>query len=421
MRIRSLMIDFERTEMIQPVSIDDASARLREWVSRWRDSSVEREELVGLRECSGRMLAYAVAVDRPLPPYHRVMMDGVAVREDDWNAGRREFVLTGVMPAGCGELVEMARGTAVEVMTGSVCPLPPEEMVVVPVECLAGGMPAIGDKLEVNTDAGFELAVGAFIHRRGVDAAAGDTILDRGTVIGPAEVGILASCGIDCVRVRPMVKVAVISTGDELVEVDEQPEDFQIRRSNDVVIDAFVRGMGAEVLMVKNASDQRQELATVINECAELVDLVIFSGGASKGSRDFVPELLTARCGSALFQSVRQRPGKPFGVWDGGDTLFCALPGNPASVMACLCRHVGPLIRRMMGLSEARMKRRYTGDGASGVFRILKPVKAVDGHMVEPLELNNSGDFAGLAGLAGFVELPEDNESDTEVVFYPVN
>ncbi|QQL44851.1 molybdopterin molybdotransferase MoeA [Sulfuriroseicoccus oceanibius] len=405
------------------ISIDEADDQLQHWVERWREAAIERDESVPLAKAMGRRLAQAVAADRPLPPYDRVMMDGVVVRADDWRSGLREFQLVWTQAAGAAPRAGVPSGCAVEVMTGAVCPLAPAEAVVVPVERLVGGIPAAGGLVVADAGSVADLEPGRFVHPCGADAAAGATLLDVGAMVGPSELGILASCGIENVRVARQIRVAVVSTGDELVAVGDQPEAHQIRRSNDVVISGFATKHGAKLIRCDHVADERAELVSLVAMLDGLADVVLFSGGVSMGRRDHVPSVLGDRCGEPLFHGVRQRPGKPFGVWDGGSTLFCALPGNPVSVLACLCRHVGPLLAAMSGAPAAVATCELDAPIAPlPDFGLLKPVAAVAEDRVAPLVMRNSGDFAGIGGLAGFVELPAAGESvaaGTRLHFYP--
>lgn len=405
------------------IDIGGASRFLSGWAAEWRGARGIEDEVVELSAANSRVLTRPVTVDRPLPPYHRVMMDGVAVCVDDWSRGKTEYCLVASRPAGDGSSMTLDAGEAVEVMTGSVCPGEPNERVIIPVERLLQGMPVLGEQLEIENSALSDIVAGDFIHREGVDAQPGDLLVNAGSRLGPAELGLIASCGVSRVRVNRKIKVAVITTGDELVDIDDQPEPHQIRRSNDVSIVAFAKAAGAEVVLVRHIGDEREDLATLISEVAALADVVLISGGASKGSRDHVPSVLSDRCGAPLFHGVRQRPGKPFGVWDGGQVLFCALPGNPVSVLACLCRHVGPLFKAMEGGWRGPAKRTLEGEVSTESFGLLKPVAELGRGAVEVLEVKNSGDFAGLTRMAGFVEcaMTSDESADTGALdFYPL-
>ncbi|MGE9266917.1 MAG: molybdopterin molybdotransferase MoeA [Verrucomicrobiales bacterium] len=407
--------------MKELVSATEAAARWSAWARQWKAGREDRGERVSLLAARGRVLASPVVTDRPLPPYDRVMMDGVAVRADDWQEGRREFRLGGTQAAGSGFFGSVQAGEAVEVMTGGVCPGAPEETVVVPVEFLEAGMLEMGRKLRVVAERAGDCQAGRWIHRMGADAQEGDVLIEAGAPLGAAELGILASCGLSEPRVRARVRVAVLTTGDELVAVTESPEPHQIRRSNDVVMAALAYNRGAELVASCHVGDERQDVTKAVRDLAGRVDVVAISGGASMGRRDFVAEVLSEQFGEPLFHGVRQRPGKPFGMWDGGRSLLCALPGNPVSVLSCLCRHLGPLLTEMAGEwygPESRLLVDEEKSAESG-FHLLRPVRELGAGRVALLTMKNSGDFASLAGLAGFVDLNSE-KSGQRLDFYPL-
>jgi len=379
-------------------------------------------EAVPLLAAAGRCLAESVEADRDLPPYDRVMMDGVVVRRDDWELGKRSFVLAGVQTAGTTEKLALENGMALEVMTGAVCPVAINEAVIVPVEYLESGLGEVGDEVSIDEEGGLgvPLLVGKWIHAAGSDREMGAVLVEAGQFVSPAVMGILASVGCAEVSVYRRVKVALVSTGDELVEVEETPGAFQIRRSNDVVMKGFVEDRGAEVVAMRKAGDEREEVEAVVAEMNGQADVILFVGGASKGRRDWVPEVLTEAMGEALFHGAAQRPGKPFGVWRGEDNLVLALPGNPVSVLSCLCRYVGPLLDRARGLESVEWKRLAEAVEAPEKLTLFQAVSLDGSDRAMPIQLNNSGDFSSLLGLSGVVEVEKRGDIDDLVSFYPL-
>jgi molybdopterin molybdotransferase len=358
-----------------------------------------------LETAVGRVLAEPVSAERDQPPFDRVMMDGIAIAFQDWANGTRRFIAVGTQAAGVPALAVQHRGECVEVMTGAV--LPTGADTVIPVERVRRN----GSTIEVEPNA--QVAESQFVHPRGSDCKQGTELLRAGTRIGPAEMAVLASAGRPRVKVAEPLRIAVISTGDELVDVGEPIEAFQIRSCNDRAIEASLEGRSlASVTRVRLADDERVMFEEIGRLHAQH-DALILSGGVSMGQFDYVPAVLGRLGVELVFHKIRQRPGRPmaFGMTAQGKAVF-ALPGNPVSALVCLTRYVVPALRLSLGLAAAPPEWTVLAadvDLASDLtYFVPVRLRATERGTLEaePRPTNTSGDFITLASTDGFVELP---------------
>jgi molybdopterin molybdotransferase len=362
-----------------------------------------------LANAHGRILRADLAADRDLPPYDRVTMDGYAVRSTALAAGQREFVVEATQAAGMRAFKLSAGATAcVEVMTGAV--LPDGADCVVPYEEAQRNE----NRVTVSPMAG-SFATGNAVHWRGSDRRAGEPIVRAGTRLTGREIALAAACGHRTVLVTQQPKLAVVSTGDELVEIDMPVAAHQVRRSNDYALRAALSGAGFVNVARFHLRDVPHEIQRMLWQIIAEHDAVIVIGGVSKGKFDYIPKELEGHGVERRFHGVSQRPGKPmwFGVTP-RHTLVFALPGNPVSCFTCLHRYVLPALARAMGTTAvppavAALANPVTFKPALTYF---VPVRIRSGanaeQLAEPMETNTSGDFAGLLATDGFVELPAD-------------
>jgi molybdopterin molybdotransferase len=373
-----------------------------------------------LAEARGRVLRSDLRADRDLPPFDRVTMDGFALRSRALASGVRRFRVEGVQAAGMrAQPMPAAADACLEIMTGAV--LPGEADSIVPVEdttregawmVISGAVPAVGNA----------------IHRRGSDHAAGTVIVPAGGRMSGREVAVAAACGYATLNVAQLPRVAVVSTGDELVEVEAAVASHQIRRSNDHALRAALLAAGCTRVERFHLRDVRHEIEHMLWHIIAEFDVVVITGGVSKGKFDFLPVELERQGVRKLFHGVAQRPGKPmwFGLSSRGTPIF-ALPGNPVSAYTCLHRHVLPALAAMSGLvSRPRLHYRLGRDVAfKPALTWLLPVRlenGADGTVVAmPEPSNTSGDFGGLVGTDGFVALagPGEWRAGTAVAFWP--
>jgi molybdopterin molybdotransferase len=296
---------------------------------------------VVLAECFGRVLAQDLIADAPLPPFPSSAVDGYAVRAAD--AGKSLRVV-GESAAGRPFEGSLAPGAAARVLTGGVVPEGADVVVMVEDVQLDGD--------SVTVPAG--LKPGTNFHKVGDDLRAGDRVLSSGIQLGAAEIGIAAAIGRPGLPVRRRPRVALMSTGDELVEVGEKPRPGQIPDSNRWALLAALREAGAEVRVLGIAPDQPDPLRNLVVDALRDADALVTSGGVSVGTHDLVKPLLES-LGTVLVGRVKLKPGKPFtfATLDEGKVAF-GLPGFPVSSLVTFEVFVRPALRKMQGFAQLR-------------------------------------------------------------------
>ena len=354
-----------------------------------------------------RVLLAEIRADRDLPPFDRVTMDGYALRAAALAKGVRIFRAEGVQAAGMRAFkLGAADNACIEVMTGAVVPEGAD--VIVPYEETRRD----GLSITFAGDAGSLLA-GNAIHARGSDRRAGEVMIPAGTHLGGREIAIAAACGHGTLTVAQQPKIAVVATGDELVEVEAPVAAHQIRRSNDYALRAALATASFPNAARFHLRDVRHEIEHMLWHIIAEFDVVVISGGVSKGKFDYLPGELDRQGVQRIFQGVAQRPGKPF--WFGvtaRKTPVFALPGNPVSAYTCLHRYVLPALAHASGARAARPRTVALATAVTFKPRLayFLPVILSSGPRAEllatPDPSNTSGDFAGLADSDGFVELP---------------
>lgn len=378
-----------------------------------------------LATAHGRVLRADLRADRDLPPFDRVTMDGYAVRAAALGGGTRTYRIEGVQAAGMvPRTLGEAADACIEIMTGAV--LPTGADCVVPYEETTRATP--GTTMTVHETAA-TLSVGNAVHRRGGDHRAGEIIVRAGTRLTGREIAVAAACGHATLTVAHSPKIAVVATGDELVEVENAVAPHQIRRSNDHALRAALALAGYPRVERFHVRDVRHEIEHLLWHLLAEYDVLLLTGGVSKGKFDFLPDELNRQGVKKVFHGVAQRPGKPF--WFGLSaraTPVFALPGNPVSSYTCLHRYVLPALAHASGATATVP--RSVALSAPVTFppklaRLL-PVKLGSGPRAEllatPDDVNTSGDFAGLVDTDGFVELPAEQAefpAGTVVAFTP--
>lgn len=232
-------------------------------------------------EADGRVLRQPLVADRDLPPFDRVAMDGYALRCDLWEAGRRRFRVAGLQAAGARPLLLPAPDACIEVMTGAV--LPEGAEVVVPYENVTR------EDGFIQISAGTTLTIGQAIHRRGSDRRAGSVVVRPGIRLGGREIAVAAACGYAQLQVSRQPKIAVVTTGDELVEVGAAVAPHQLRRSNDLALRAALIAAGHRCVERFHVRDVPTEIEHQLWQIVAEHDVVVITGGVSKGKLDFVP------------------------------------------------------------------------------------------------------------------------------------
>lgn len=360
---------------------------------------------VPLAAAHGQVLREPLIADRDLPPFDRITMDGIAIHSSAWFKGLRSYLLEGIASAGHRPpaLAHPETG-CLQVMTGAM--LPRGTDTIIPYEELDL------DATHAHVKPSANVAPLQFLHSRGSDRHAGETVLQPGCLLNSPRISMAAALGYSTLQVTRRPSVSIISTGDELVEVTEKVEPFQIRSSNDHGIRAALLQRGYMDGEFARVHDDLDATIAVLRDHLARSDALVLTGGVSMGIKDFVPTALEQLGVQCVFHKIRQKPGKPmwFGVNPEGQLVF-ALPGNTVSALVCTHRYVLPALDRAVGLpaplSEwvcltqavhfrapltAFIPVKRTGNG-EGLAR------------VQPLETNTSGDWASLADSDGFVQL----------------
>lgn len=364
-------------------------------------------ETVALPRALGRILAEDLVADRDFPPFDRVTMDGIAIVHTAFEAGQREFPIRGVQAAGMPVMSLPSPSDCLEVMTGAMLPEGADAVIRYEDLHLENGV------AQVNCET---VNFRQNIHAQGIDRRSGDLLVAKGRNIGPAEIATAATIGKSQIRVARLPKTAIISTGDELVEIADTPLPHQIRRSNVFALQALLLDRYRLDSQVFHFPDDRAALAAGLERIFAEFELVVLSGAVSEGKFDFLPEVLESLGVEKCFHKVSQRPGKPF--WFGhlpGRAVVFALPGNPVSTFLCACRYLLPFLGQCCGLATkpatyAVLATEITFRPALTFFLPVRTQITADGVVqAYVLPWHGSGDLANLNDADGFLELPLDH------------
>jgi molybdopterin molybdotransferase len=361
----------------------------------------EQEELPTL-DAAGRVLAEDVVADRDYPPFDRSARDGFAMRADETPA---EFTIAGELRAGATWMFpeRIGAGEAVEIMTGAA--LPPGTDAVVMIEHVERRLNRVTIPKAMKT--------GENVTRQGTEAEGGEILLKAGVRIGFAETGLLAMVGRERLRVFRQPRVAILPTGDEIVEPAVVPQPHQIRNSNAWSLAVQVRRAGGIPVILPIARDSPDR--TPIERGLQ-ADLLLLSGGVSAGKYDFVEQVLAALGAKFFFTRVLIQPGQPLVFGAVGEKFFFGLPGNPASTMMTFELFARAAVERLAGLDEpilpllrSRLSRDF--QHKTGLTRFLPARLSEDGSTIEPLGWQGSGDIPAVARANAFMVAEADRES----------
>ena len=368
-----------------------------------------RKEEVHFQAALGRVLADDLRAGMDIPPFDRAAMDGYALRATDAAGAPVELELTGVLRAGSDVFSSIGPGQAMAIMTGAAVPTGADAVQMLEHARLSED----GERVAIlKAPEPWENVV-----RRGREAPAGKVVLEPGRVIGPAEIAVLATFGRTRVSVWRRPGVAVLATGDELIEVEGTPRGGQIRNSNAYSLIAQLRFLGIEPQYLGIAPDEPSELRRRVAAAMEN-DILIVSGGASAGKYDFVKTILQELGIRILFSRVAIRPGKPTVFARKGDALVFGLPGNPVSSFVSFETFVRPAIGRLCGFASPDLAR-VAGALSSAITQppgrtSYMPATASwvgDGWRIEPLPWNGSGDIISFARANALLIFPADRDS----------
>lgn len=335
-------------------------------------------ETVHLTDSSNRVLADDVRAAQDLPLFDNSSMDGFAVRAADvidatLDSPRRLRVVADI-PAGASPTVSLATGQAARIMTGAQMPDGADS--VVPVEDTDFNDRSSGTNAPEEVQILKSAKLGDNIRRRGLDIHAGDVVMHKGRQLKPQDLGLLAMLGISQVLIHRRPRIALLSSGDELIDIDAPLEAGKIRESNSYMIAALIENMGAEVLRLGVAKDNFESVKALFEKAIDLnVDLILSSAGVSVGAFDYIKDVIESN-GKMDFWRVNMRPGKPlaFGTYRGIPVL--GLPGNPVSAYVSFEVFVHPTIARLRGLLDGsrptvrvRSEEQIDSDGRESYLR----------------------------------------------------
>ena len=332
------------------ISVDEALERILE---HFKPLEPER---VNILDALDRVLAEDVYSDVDVPPFDNSAMDGYAVRAADTVGASRDnpvsLCVVADLAAGYTTNVAVEPGTVIRIMTGA--PMPAGADAVVRFEETSEGGNGSARRITGWIEVFKEVAVGENVRLAGEDIKRGELVLPKGTVIRPQEIGVLASLGRGEVQVIRRPRVAILATGDELVDIDEEVTPGKIRNSNEYSNAALVMRYGGMPIMLGIARDDVADLTSKIKEgLAQGVDLFLTSGGVSVGDFDMVKEVLNAE-GEMGFWQVRMKPGKPLAFGQIQGVPLIGLPGNPVSAMVSFEQFARPAILKMLGKMHLR-------------------------------------------------------------------
>lgn len=370
---------------VAALTFAEARATVLESIAAAR--SIPTVQEADLASAMGRVLAEEIAADRDVPALDRSVRDGFAVRSRDVPGALR---VIGEVRAGERFAGEVGPGQAVEIMTGAPVPAGADAVVMVEHTVRENGL--------VRIDRAAEPA--QFINPRGCEAAARQVVLRAGARLDYSHIALLAAFGHPRVRVYRPPEVAIVATGDEIVEVDETPSDFQIRNSNAYSLAAQVARAGGVPLILPLARDTVEHTAAIVKQGLRS-DLLLLSGGVSAGKYDVVEQVLAGFGAQFYFDRVLIQPGQPLVFGRAADKFFFGLPGNPASTMVTFELFARAALELLAGQEETSLDMRYaqlTRDfrHRPGLTRFLPARLGDAGGEVTPVEWHGSGDVPSL-------------------------
>ncbi|MBQ4915729.1 molybdopterin molybdotransferase MoeA [Maribacter sp. MMG018] len=363
-------------------------------------------EYVPLLKSVGRFLDEPIYADRDFPPFNRATKDGIAINFQVIENNIKDMPVEGMASAGMERQTLLNLDGCMEVMTGAMVPKNADTVIMYEHISIVDGVATINK----------EVSKGQNIHYKGSDESEGARILQSGVRITPAEIGVMASVGKAEVLVKKLPKVCAISTGNELVDVHIKPEPHQIRKSNSITILSALSKLGIQGSSL-HLLDDKESIEKGLKKALNQNDVLLLSGGVSKGKFDFIPEVMERLGVEKIFHRVAQRPGKPF--WFGMQrelkTVVFSFPGNPVSTFANYHIYFLPWLYSSYDIPVEKEWAKLSAD-----LKIVPPltrfiqVKKMwrDGCLwAEPVVENGSGDLTSLSKADGFICLePKTNK-----------
>ena len=410
------------------LSFEDARRVVEEHASRLRPKG---RELLALLDALGRVLAEPVAADRDFPPFPRATRDGYAVRASDLQSLPAVLEVVGEVKAGAdpGQLSALEPGKAIAIMTGAAVPDGADAVVMIE------HTSRTENRIEVSRG----VAPGENVVPRGSEAKRGEAMLSVGTKLDHAAIAVAASVGRSRLVVYAKPRIAILATGDELVDVDVPPGPNQIRNSNTYSLAAQILAAGGDPVLLPIAPDEPARLRELLKEGLEC-DLLLIAGGVSMGKYDLVEQALSDLHAEFYFTGALIQPGKPivFGrvpcegarseePHEKGSGYFFGLPGNPVSTMVTLELFAKPMIEALAGLTSRSLRfahatLKFTIRTKTGLKRFLPAMLSGDfeNAEVELVKWQGSGDIAAVARSNCYVVVPPDREQIKAGEWVPV-
>ncbi len=383
------------------ISLDEARAIIGAAIR-----PIDRVERVPLLEARGRVLASDVVSEADVPPFSRAAMDGYAVRSEDTGGATRADprVLRSIEEVFTGQVPQRAvgPGQCTAVATGAPIPTGADAVVMVEeTEADATGAVRVFASVQPRQNVG----------RQGADIQTGQLVLRSGDVLNASRLGALAALGLAAADVFAKPRVAILSTGDEIVDAGEPLEPGQIYDINKVTLSAVVAEHGGVPVPYRTAVDTLDALSRAVDDCLEQ-DILVFSGGSSVGERDFILDAITAK-GDILFHGIAVKPGKPTAFGRIGGKLVFGMPGYPTSCLSNAYILLAPALRRLGRLPEQMVKTIALPLGARVVSvagrHQFYSVRIVNGAAMPAFKA--SGDITSMSQADGYIEIPADTDA----------
>ena len=366
-----------------------------------------------LAQCIGKKLVADIIADRQHPPYDRVAMDGIAVSSLSLQK-QDEFIIQAIQGAGQAPLTLEKSSHCIEVTTGACLPTGTDTVIQYEKLHLAEGKA----KLNCSKDS----LAKKNIHFQGSDYSKDALLVPKGTVLNSTHIAIAASVGQVELEVFSLPKIALVSTGDEILPAETKNlEDWQIRGSNFVAIAADLASLGFGDITSLHLADDYHKLKESLEEVLVQNDVILLSGGVSMGKFDFVPQVLQDLGVEEIFHKIRQKPGKPLWFGRNASKVVFGLPGNPVSSLICFRRYVQDYLYACQEINISCKKVFFDEEVKfKNDFSLFLPV-VLQGGQAKLVQGNGSGDFASLASSDGFIELCPSSWGTKEVSFYSWN
>lgn len=373
-------------------------------------------EAVPLEASVGRILRETIVADRDFPPYDRIAMDGIAIRFADYFSGQRSFKVSGVAAAGAQKMKCTLPNACLEVMTGAIMPdgldtVVRYEDVVIENDVATIQIETVKERQN--------------IHFKGSDCSQGTKVLLPGKKIDAPEVGVCATVGKSQVEVSRVPKTLIVSSGDELVDIDEMPAAHQIRKSNIHQFKAVLKSCSIEA-EVAHLVDEYDVIVEKLRDYLTSYEVVILSGGVSKGKFDFLPKALEELGVEKQFHRVAQRPGKPFWFGTCEHSVVFAFPGNPVSSFMCMQQYFKPWLTTCLQVSEVSTPMAVLDcdvvfkPGLTYFLDVSTQYSESGVLQATPVKGNGSGDLVNMTAADAYIVLPPDKEHFLAGDAYPI-